>query len=85
MEISKILVLSTGHITEEDSHYLTREGFGASYEYGYFLPISRYLRREVKERRSLASLVDYCFNKDISYLRLDNAGPVESEFELFDW
>lgn len=91
-EIQRVLVLSTGHIREQDERFL-RNHDGAyyiiPYEYGYFVWVPSELENledamgEVPPK--IGELIKLAFEENCQWLRLDSDGMIVEGLEEFDW
>jgi len=96
-EIEKVLVLSTGHVTLEDSHRLDLKDRANvivhDYEHGWYIwvgsdePFSDQLLRARAEGYSAAfcNLMTLAHSLGCSYLKLDCDGPLREDLPKFDW
>jgi len=89
MEISNVLELSTGNLTQEDCDYLTalssKSCVKGSDEYSVMVSVSEYHQEELKEVKSLAPIMDYAMKNDIRYINFDRDNEISEEFKSFDW
>ena len=91
MEISKLLVLSTAHITENTTRQLENTPScdwpmsGGEYsEYGWFMR-SGFEDRPVGLPDDLWKLFVFAKDQGCDYLLLDRDGPVLDELPQYDW
>ena len=96
-EIEKVLVLSTGHITLEDSHRLDLEDRANvivyAYEYGWYIWVGSnetftdQLLGARAEGFSAAfcNLLTLAHSRGCCYLKLDCDGPLREDLPHFDW
>lgn len=92
VEVQRVLVISTAHMTAEDSDML-RHGehplVTHSYEEGDFVILNE-LEEKMSEIRTIFSkefenLVVLAQKNSCEILRLDRDGPVYSQLPTFDW
>ena len=86
-EILKVLVLSTGHISEKTSNWLTKMGY-AEDEYGFWLPCVCFGLSEAEVAympEDLRGIMRLAESKECQYVRLDcDAGYID-DLEKFVW
>jgi|LakMenE01Jun11ns_1017448.scaffolds.fasta_scaffold9687637_2 hypothetical protein len=93
-EIERVLVLSTGHISEADSKLLDAGTIPCTrYEYGYLIYVGE--RKDLQEAReqliptgisaALYYLLLLTVDKKCTWLKLDRDGPVRTDLPLFNW
>lgn len=79
LEISKILTLSTAHITEATAklmeHHCRRD------EYGFFMS-THYVRWPSED---LVEVLKFARANGCDYVNLDRDGPVVDELPVYDW
>ncbi len=94
LEIEKILVVSTGHITWKDNERLQTMAEDSDYpvlstDYYYLINLLYFEEEENNEGWSedFVSLIIFSrqFRDKFTYLKLDRDGPVLDEFAVFDW
>lgn len=98
LEIAKMLVLSTSHITQDSSAYLTDQSemeddpdlVVINRDYGFIIPIIKDFEEVYQEKRrnipdDVTSLCEFCKNNKIEYLMLDRDGPIEIQFQQYEW
>ncbi len=90
LEIEKVLVVSTGNITKEDSELLTKaseENTLTVYETEFFYLIP--LCQELSDKFSIGfgKLFEFAKNHEegFTHLKLDCDGELLEGFEEFDW
>lgn len=94
-EIHKLLVLSTGHLPQDEFERLnvaTAYDVGFSvmqHEYGTIVNIHDAEKDCITKRKELypklSKLIDYADGEGIKYLNFDQDGNLYDEFEQFDW
>ena len=98
LEIEKYLVVSTGHITEEDMDRLDEEaddGSGESlvvlvYDEGVivFVGTKEDMAKRAENRgfgEGLQKMLSLARKNDCQHLRLDSDGPTLEGYEVYDW
>lgn len=98
IEIEKTLVVSTGHITEEDMEKLDGEADDDShesllarvYEEGIivFVGTEEDMAKRAEDRgfgEGLQKVLVLARNKGCHYLRLDCDGPILEGYKTYDW
>lgn len=96
MEIEKNLVVSSAHITENDTRLLDRAcsaylaGLTVySTEYWYMIHLDREIIKNLEERFSpeFVNLYKFALNheEEFTFLKLDCDGDVLNDFPTFDW
>ena len=93
-EIYKIMVLSTGHLPEDEFKALESVDFQdhisfypIQHDYGTIVSITD--KEDIKETRAkfpvLAELIEYAIENEIKYLNFDEDGSLYDDFKQFDW
>lgn len=100
MEIQKTLVLSTGHLPENEFVTLTLRPIteikvycfrATQHQYGTILvlpdkfSINENIEVTRKQFPTLAKIIEYCAENEIMYIDFDQDGDLYDEFEQFDW
>jgi len=102
MEVLKQLVLSTGHLPQQEFESINSEFvdfivggdtdkvfcFGSiEHEYGKIIKIGLVDAGDQTSTSfpSLWKIIQYCRENDITYIDFDQDGPIENEFESFNW
>lgn len=97
MEITKTLVLSTGHLPENEFSTLAMNGCfrAVKHEYGVIVILSsgESTLESIEGNEAnicnafpkLLNIVKYCAENDITYIDFDRDGGLYEEFEQFDW
>jgi len=82
-EIMRVLVISTTHVTLEDSTVMTREF--PSDEYGFWVPTS--LRREggINFSDDFWAALEMGVKNECNYVNFDRDGSVRDELNTHDW
>lgn len=93
IEIQRILIISTSHITEKDNNLL-QEVNCLNDKYSYLIYIRKpievfWLRsaihKKILDSPQLKNIIDFARLHNCDYLQLDCDGPVYDDFETFDW
>lgn len=95
-EIQQVLVMSTSHITKDNSEWLHTMASGnetrsslliAEYDYGFFIGVPE--DKEYRDDRDIPyvvrQLMHYAYGVGVTLLRLDTDGPVVTGLPTFDW
>lgn len=85
MEISKMLTISTAHITEQTAEFLSTNVITVphyEYEYGYFIYIPEY---DMNLPQDLMDCMLFAKANGCEWLRLDCDGYYVDELERYDW
>jgi hypothetical protein len=98
-EIERNLVVSTGHISQEDDVLLTDEAetnltpdlVVYKYEYGYLIyisdPLDELIEGRIKKNytEAFVNLLKLAKEQKCSYLKLDCDGQIYDNLPTFDW
>ena len=100
MEINKALTLSTGHLPHNEFQLLRlveriqlpEKSIGmlrvVNHIYGYIIVVqldAEIIEENWKDFPQLKIIIEYAIANGISYVDFDQDGPIEEEFEEFDW
>jgi len=90
LEIIKILVISTCHISKQDSGVLTQQSnplLADSFYYGWyvFIPDEGEDEEHLKLVPSLRPVFELARKNDCKYIRLDQDGDEVEELPRYDW
>lgn len=101
MEIQKTLVLSTGHLPENEYDILTLVPItetndlncfrATQHQYGTILvlpdkeTVKQNIKSTSKRYPTLVKIIEYCVENEIMYIDFDQDGDLYDEFEQFDW
>jgi hypothetical protein len=91
MNIEKMLVLSTAHITEKTKDWLEQlpEAFIVypKEEYGFFIPLWEGILKEKKGEipNELHNIMVYAKKKDCDWIMLDRDAFIIDDLPLYEW
>ena len=85
MEKLQMIVVSTGHIREEDRDIFDSE-CSMQNENGYLVYVSNVYKNPWKSLHSnYQKIVDLCIKEDCRYIMFDCDGPFIDGLEIFQW
>ena len=92
MEISKMLTISTGHVSKETAELLDYDNINGIVvyqkdEYGWFILASSYNDYDLEEDlpKDLVVVLEFALSHGCEWLCLDCDGEVLDDLEVFDW
>ena len=97
-EIEKVLVLSTGHITEKDAGTLDKiidevqpGPIVYGFPYGYYIYVGSEVKEKIKDAKKAGLSKYFCnlfaiaHSLNCQYIKLDADGPAMDNLPLFNW
>lgn len=88
-EITKMLVLSTGHLTDTACNEFFQSNRGPWYEkdpFGWFVNVET-LNNDCEQDLplSIEDCLEYAINLDCNWVMFDRDGPLVEELTQYDW
>lgn len=89
MEIYKMMVMSTGHISKTTANLLTEEAVGIivyqKAEYGWFIVVTDWKDSEEHIPEDLKECLSLAEKNDCDWLCLDCDGEIYSSLPVYNW